>query len=90
MSMSRDRVRFTLNTFGITQATQDAFLKAFGQPIGTCIGDVTIICRPSQFARFLIFRNELGGRNSFKELNPVLFTPEVNPSTFDVSRNPAR
>jgi len=37
----------------------------------------TVICRPSQFARFLIGRNDVGMRNGFKELDAVLFTPDV-------------
>ena len=33
---------------------------------------VKIVCRPSQFARFLICHNEAGISNSFKELEPKL------------------
>lgn len=89
MSMSRDRVKFTLNTFALDHKVCTAFTKAFGVPPPSGGGDVTVICRPSQFARFLIYRNEEGARNGFKDLNPVLFTPE-DMGTLDVSRNPAR
>jgi len=92
MSMSRDRVRFNLAPYGADQATKDAFYKAFGAPFPSRpMGDIVIIvCRPSQFARFMIYRNEFGGRNSFKELAPVLFTPDAPKSEIDVSGNPAQ
>jgi hypothetical protein len=52
-----------------------------------------IICRPSQFARFLIMREKAGFQNMFKELQAELFTPEppappkIEP--IDVSSNPS-
>jgi len=90
MSMPPDRVRFTLDTF-TDNATREAFRQAFGTYLipksgpDTC---VTVVCRPSQFARFLIYRNDNGGKNSFKELRAELFTPEPTPDIIDVSRNP--
>lgn len=91
MSMSRDRVRFTLQPYGSDQPTKDAFYKAFGAPFPSCpMGDfVIVVCRPSQFARFMIYRNDLGGKNSFKELAPTLFTPDAPKRELDVSGNPA-
>lgn len=51
---------------------------------------VYFICRPSQFARFLIARNEVGLCNFFKELQPELFIPEdEKPVPIDCSRNRA-
>lgn len=48
---------------------------------------VVIVCRPSQFARFLIRRNELGLNNGFKELHPHLFVPKIQQRAFlDVSK----
>lgn len=91
MSMSRDRVRFTIDAF-CDNATRDAFRKAFGVPLAAKFGPittVTVICRPSQFARFMIYRNDFGGKNSFKELKPELFNPEPQPDLIDVSGNPA-
>ena len=35
-----------------------------------------IVCRPSQFARFIYYRNDLGGVNGIKDLNIELYTPE--------------
>ena len=49
---------------------------------------IEIVCRPSQFARFLIIRNIKGCQNGFKELNPVLFMPEENRQPLDASGNP--
>jgi hypothetical protein len=91
MSMSRDRVRFTIDAF-CDNATRDAFKKAFGAALLQKFGPVTtttVICRPSQFARFMIYRNDFGGKNSFKELKPELFNPEPQPDLIDVSGNPA-
>lgn len=91
MPMSRDRVRFNLQPYGSDHPTKDAFYKAFGAPFPSRpMGDmVIIVCRPSQFARFMIYRNDFGGKNSFKELAPVLFTPDAPKSEIDVSGNPA-
>lgn len=95
MTMSKDRVRFTLPYFYWEKPQmQQAVYKAFGLPKykiechmqRSC--DITIICRPSQFARFLIYRNELGLENGFKILKPELFTPEAETKTLDVSGNP--
>ncbi len=50
-----------------------------------------IICRPSQFARFLILREKAGFQNMFKELQAELFTPAPTPvviEPIDVSSNP--
>lgn len=91
MPMSRDRVRFTIDTFADT-ATREAFRKAFGTTMPSRVGPITtitVVCRPSQFARFMIYRNDNGGKNSFKELKPELFTPEPPVEEVDVSRNPA-
>lgn len=38
-------------------------------------GEVRLIVRPSQFARFLILREQLGFQNQFKELKAKLITP---------------
>lgn len=36
-----------------------------------------IICRPDQFARFLIYRNKAGIKNGFMDLTAELFVPET-------------
>lgn len=104
MPASKDRVKFRImasmfsgnphslvsllsNTLGIDYAACSALheqAKTFGY--------VEIICRPSQFARFLIHRNRLGFPNGFKELEAELFVPEppkLVQKPMDVSRNPA-
>ena len=54
-------------------------------------GSVEFVCRPSQFARFLIMRNEAGMKNGFKELYPKLIeAPKPIRSPIDVSTNDAR
>lgn len=92
--MSRDRVHFTLDTYGLDLQTRTAFKRAFGidppagpntRPGGYCDTTVTVVCRPSQFARFLIYRNDEGGKNAFKNLNPKLVEIE---NILDVSINP--
>ena len=88
--MSHDRVQFQLDT-ACNAATRKAFTRAFGMeapksfPFG---GTITIQCRPSQFIRFLIYRSEEGGPNSFKELYPIL-VPANTQRFLDVSGNPA-
>lgn len=99
MSMSKDRVKFTIPAHRLTSSTQacsyrKVCLEAFGtdfsdQRTGTC-WEINVICRPSQFARFLIARNREGIQNQFSELNPVLFTPKTSGNVeVDVSGKPA-
>lgn len=94
MSMSRDRVHFELDTLNSNHATRTAFMQAFGTQFPASsrsgVGVLTIICRPSQFARFLIYRNEHGGQNLFKELNAKLVPAAADPPLLDVSGNPAQ
>lgn len=42
-----------------------------------------VVCRPSQFARFMIFRNEAGVQNGFMDLQPKLFVPEPDRDPFE-------
>lgn len=95
MSMSKDRVHFTIpdstinKTLAMRKSYCDVLFKAFGlssQKV-PCSGDIKIICRPSQFARFLIYRNEAGITNGFRCLNPKL-KPADEKSVLDVSENP--
>lgn len=88
MNKSRDCVRFTIldsnfhengslfvalirDTLGAT--TDEAVaMRANAEHFGS----VEVICRPSQFARFLINRSKFVRVNRFQELNAVLFVPE--------------
>lgn len=94
MAMSRDRVEFTLYPDTDTP-TLRAFKAAFGmdipaaRPLDWGTGSVTIICRPSQFARFLIYRNDYGGVNGFKCLNPKLVPARPVLPVYDVSAHSA-
>lgn len=98
--MSSDRVRFEWDTHGRTSDSAQVE-KLFWLSFGMSSYDYrkmtrnhpdgwSVVCRPSQFARFLIFRNQLGMRNGFKELNPVLFQMQKdNPSVIEVWSNAA-
>ena len=96
MAMSTDRVEFKPDTSPVRfsgqqqvddNATRQAFSKAFGQPMPMLLGMITVRCRPSQFARFLIYREEAGGRNSFKILEAKLVPmPKDTPEVFDYSQ----
>lgn len=87
-NMSYDRVRFFLSdcyyNSGCKRDAMRAVLnKAFGlscdhsaQYMASTYGGFYIICRPSQFARFMVYRNEAGQKNGFMDLQVKLFTPE--------------
>lgn len=96
MTMSRDRVHFEISSallHASSPAIRSAFRKAFGVPWpfkavpAWSTQGMTVICRPSQFARFLVYRNLEGGTNSFKDLNPRLLPAEETKKVFDVSGN---
>ena len=99
MAMSRDRVSFKLPVqylanYQMMQLVDEIFetsLQAKAMDAVRCNLPLQIICRPSQFARFLIMRNKRGFRNGFKELEAELFYPEPEPPVFivDVSKNKA-
>jgi hypothetical protein len=97
MAMSVDRVSFKLpytvsltSDSGKARAIIGACEKAFGmtpQQAECYMRQGTqIICRPSQFARFIIYRNELGGTNSFSCLDAKLVSADLE--RVDVSKNP--
>lgn len=93
MSMSKDRVKFRLSdTLSQKDANVIAAARAFNispdaaEHLFNVTG--TIVCRPSQFARFLIYRSEMVKGNRFHQLNAELFTPAPARNEVDVSRNP--
>ena len=96
MSMSKDRVRFVIPGSRLsTSCDADKYRQLVEDVFGECLGrcdwhDVTIICRTSQFARFMIERHRRGIQNQFSELKPELFMPEPEQATtiLDVSANP--
>lgn len=87
MAMSKDRVEFTLRPHYFGSANfEDVLVKAFNLKYPQVVflrnrareypdQDIIILCRPSQFARFLIHRQEAGFQNMFKELNAKLIRP---------------
>lgn len=90
MSMSKDRVKFEIGgNHSMSGSWRSAYYQAFGCEMPNFEDTLTVICRPSQFARFLIYRDQAGGRNGFKELNAVLFHPhQETVKVVDVSTNP--
>lgn len=81
MTMSKDRVRFFIGEkyFG------HKLIKVLQQSFNISKGESShlmqepgfwVFCRPSQFARFMIYRNEAGIQNGFMDLRAELVTPE--------------
>lgn len=93
MSMSKDRVRFK---FTDNQNNKDACIQAAVKAFGmqrheacTAFNSYrTIVCRPSQFARFMIYRSAMVSNNTFSQFEAELFTPEAPQVVIDVSVNP--
>ena len=86
--MSKDRVVFHITPRLIGSSFVDTLRKAFGLTEaevkilyalrqGDRDDSIKLICRPSQFARFLIWRNEAGCSNSFKELGAKIVPEET-------------
>lgn len=95
MSISKDRVQFSVpfhmaQNSGFGKLFRDVFGSDLPRP-SYCDGEqsITVVCRPSQFARFLIERNNRGFANGFKELNPQLIMEAPEPRLINVSSNPA-
>lgn len=91
--MSHDRVRFTFTDNACNRAaTQEAAMRAFGITLGEAAAawnrSATIECRPSQFARFIIYRGEVVSNQAMRQFEARLVTPEAC-TIVDVSLNPA-
>ncbi len=92
MTMSKDRVRFSLGIQYLQATCIDSVLhRAFGvsgKQIRKMLfcdrNSVDILCRPSQFARFLIYRNDAKITNGFKDLNPKLIDPKSSATVINV------
>ncbi len=95
---SWDRVHFTIPaSFLLRQTYRDCLAETFGltdspklQLMGQEDADLHIICRPSQFARFIILRHiKYGEQNNMACLNMKLVIPEIQADPpWDVSGNP--
>lgn len=89
MAMSRDRVVFEIPCSMIDMKYRELLIEIFNYHYshGTLTARaqfpnnpvVEITCRPSQFARFLIRRNDVGLRNGFKVLKARLVPAEPVP-----------
>jgi len=99
MSMSKDRVQFQLKGSLLSgiQDPEELLRTTLGlddqeicMVLNAHIEGITIECRPSQFARFLIRRNDLDGKNDFKSLKPRLIQPAPVERKIIVSDRPAR
>lgn len=99
MSMSKDRVRFTIRrdkAIDMAEVMKSAFdLRCHqiqsmrGRSGANGYEYITIVCRPSQFGRFIVHRCNLGYENLVRELQAELFTPAPDkPQVLDVSKNP--
>lgn len=94
--MSRDRVIFLLPEVYFRSEMYPVMRKGLGfsaDDVSTArnvmrdsaVGGIMVVCRPSQFARFIILRNDAGMRNGFKELKTRLVPDnEVEAQTWDV------
>lgn len=99
MGMSNDRVQFVLTDRHLeTDKMRHVVARAFGltslnvrcmynELNKSCPTPIIIKCRPSQFARFLIWRNEAGCQNMFQELQPKILPQSTIPEITDVSTN---
>jgi len=100
--LSKDKVRFNIpwrifsrSEIGYRRIVKKSF-DLDPRPIDMASG-ITIVCRPSQFGRFLIYRHEeirsgeiMGSESFIAEINPILFVPKRSPDEYDVSGNPNR
>jgi hypothetical protein len=88
--MSHDRVHFTVSERYLKrEAYIDCLVEVFGLDRSHLLvlanrdKDLQVICRPSQFARFIILRHvKYGEANNMACLNMQLVVPQ--PETFDV------
>lgn len=96
MAMSKDRVHFLLKDNQANhEATARAAALAFGIPVSTarhslrsCHMPLKVVCRPSQFARFLIYRSREVSNNAYSQFEAELFLDNQS-NIVDVSGNPA-
>ncbi len=95
MAMSKDRVRFYIGAKyykeGNRAAMATVLRKAFDVDRVEANGlfdrsgeGFWIVCRPSQFARFMVYRNDQGLPNGFMDLRAELFEPKPAAKELDV------
>lgn len=98
--MSKDRVHITIRECYLQKDTiRDCIEECFGirenqlprvsSHHQASYKDLHIVCRPSQFARFVILRHvKYNEPNNMACLNMKLVVPEPIQSNIDVSKNP--
>lgn len=90
--MSGDRIHFTiparlLSRKSYVELLRECFGISHGSFNRTC--DLNIVCRPSQFARFVVLRHTKHKEtNDLACLNMKLVSPAPPANTIDCSRNP--
>lgn len=105
MAMSKDRVEFLLRRSDNNKKINiDDLIELITETLGlthaearaAAVSETGIIirCRPSQFARFIIRRMEVGEKygsftNGIRELRPKLIKPDPEVTLLDVSKRPA-
>lgn len=83
--MSQDRVRFRLSGDTVNaRAAQRAFGLTCSHAYHAVCTKQTIICRPDQFARFIIYR----GSGTTEQFHAKLIPAPEHCDTLDVTRNP--
>ena len=93
MAMSRERVRFVIPECLLNNSQRGKYLKLLDEIFGIKqhevprSGEMTIVCRPSQFGRFIIRRYESGAQNLVQALDPKIVPAEEPKRVFDVSQN---
>lgn len=95
-SMSHDRVHFTVSERYLQKKPiRECLVETLGldekdlREMALKNKDLYVICRPSQFARFVILRHtKYEEPNNMACLNMKLVVPDPTPKQIDVSRNP--
>lgn len=102
MAMSTDYVEFDLSRGALTGLGVDKAEKLLQETLGITPDEIPsdlwnvsgpcfkVRCRPSQFARFIIRRGELGGHNQIMILNAKLVNPQPVERIVDVIKRSRR
>lgn len=105
MAMSTDRVEFLLaRRDNNKKLNPNSFSELCAETLGLTDGEIeqaltyeglTVRCRPSQFARFVIRRMEVGHRvgsftNGIREMKPKLIEDKPVPAFVDVAKRNRR
>lgn len=87
--MSLDRIKFILpnrTDSGCRKALREVFNLTNDEIFTASAHTTPIICRPSQFGRFIVLRNKYDGNNGIRNLKAELFDPTPKVEEYDVSK----